>query len=41
MDHLLDSDASISTSESSHKSLSLIEHNKWVNQARKRAKSPT
>ena len=41
MNHLLDSDASISTSESSHESLSLVEHNKWVNQARKRAKSPT
>ena len=40
MDHLLDSDASISTSESSYKSLSLVEYNKWVNQARKRAKSP-
>ena len=40
MDHLLDSDASISTGESSHKSLSSAEHNKWVDQARKRAKSP-
>ena len=41
MDCLLDSDASISTSESSHESLSSAEHNKWVNLARKRAKSPT
>jgi hypothetical protein len=41
MDCLLDSDASVSTSESSHESLSLVEHNKWIKQARKRAKSPT